>query len=296
MKRISGLFVLVILSGMLAGCIETTMLVRVNKDGSGTVEETVKMNKRILEQLEEMKAGFTMGGEEGEMEGSTGEDGVDIDMFTEKEVAEKAERMGKGVRLSSYDEISTATHEGYTAHFAFDDINTLRVNQNPESSVPDMSGGEEKESQEEYMLFAFTPGSPARLVITTPTGKDDETDEEMEEEMDGDENGEGDDSGDGEDSEDAAGAIEMMKAFFRGMHLVVAVEVDGDIEETNASFVEGSRMTLIDFEFDMLLDNVEALKNFEAAEDMSLTEAKDIMKEIPGIKFDVEEKIYVTFD
>jgi hypothetical protein len=281
---------------MLAGCIETNMLVRVKQDGSGTVEETVKMNKQIIEQLEKMKAGFTMAGEEAEVEGRTGEEGVDFDMFTEEEVAGQAERMGKGVRMLSYEEISTDTQQGYTAIFAFDDVNQLRVNQNPESAMPDMSGeeGGEAESKEEFVLFAFTPGSPARLEITTPTGQDDEEGEDDVDEMET--GADADQDGEGSDGENSMDGIEMMKQFFRGMRLTVAVEVDGTIDETNATYVDGSRVTLIDFAFDTLLDNPEALKKFEAAGELGPAEAKTMMQGIPGIRFDVEEKIHVSFD
>ena len=41
MKQVLKFSVLAILAVILIGCIETTTLIRLNRDGSGTIEETV---------------------------------------------------------------------------------------------------------------------------------------------------------------------------------------------------------------------------------------------------------------
>jgi hypothetical protein len=46
---------------MLAGCFQTSTVVRVNPDGSGTVEETMLLSKKMVAQMIEMVKGFAGG-------------------------------------------------------------------------------------------------------------------------------------------------------------------------------------------------------------------------------------------
>ena len=47
----------------------------------------------------------------------------------------------------------------------------------------------------------------------------------------------------------------MMKPFLSEMSFSVAVKVDGSISNTNASFVDGNTITVMDFDMGKILDN-----------------------------------------
>ena len=286
MKRLSILTLFSLLAVLVTGCIETDVVVHVSSDGSGKVVEIVTMSKMAMAMMSEMsgslKSSFEGEGEEG-AEADAMETAVDasLEFFTEEKVRAQAKDMGPGVRLLSYEPIDSNGKAGYRAVFAFDDINTLKVNQNPGSSLPETPGDEE-EAPAENVMFSFTPGSPARLVVTLP--QDESETEEAEEES------EEEDSGN-----DLAG-FEQMKEMFRGMRMAIAIEVDGSIKETNATYVDGSKVTLVDFDFDKIIDNPEAMEKLAATEEMSPTAAKDVLHAIPGVKFDIAEQITIVFD
>ncbi len=288
MKRNFGILAVLGLALLFGGCIETNTLIRVNKDGSGTVSETVKMNRMVYGMISgmagSMKEAFNAEGEEG---AEADEPPKDEPPFSEEKAREQAEKMGAGVELRSYEDIKDNASIGYVAEYSFDNINELRVNQNPGAAMPSMDGeseGEEGED-EEFVLFSFTPGSPARLEITPPQG---EEEEEVEVETEG--------SEEEQAAEEGMGGFEQMKELFRGMRMRIALAFEGSIEETNASYVDGNTVTLIDMDFDTILDNPDALKQLEASEKMSPAEAKEVLHGIPGIKFDTAEHIVVTFD
>lgn len=285
MKRFVTVIFAALLGVLTTGCIETQMLVTVDNDGSGTVEERVVMNKMMVGMMKGMAQ--SMGGEEGEKK----ENGA---MFTREDVEDQAAKMGEGVKLQSFEEIDDASGTGYVAVFSFEDINSLRVKQDPGESMPTMSGEEDEsagamEDPDEFIYFAFEPGTPATLVITPP--KDDEpAEEEMEQEMEMEQDSEG------EDQQMQMGGLEQMAQFMRGMRISLAVQVDGKIVETNAQYVDGSKVTIMDIEFDKLIDNPEKLKELEAAEGKGPAAVQELLKDVPGMKIDIANNIRIVFN
>lgn len=287
MRRLYTMVFAVLLGALTTGCIETHMLITVEKDGSGTVQERVVMNNMVVGMMQGMAK--SMGGEDVETEGTD-------ELFSREKVLKQAAEMGEGVELVSYEEVEEAGGTGYVAVFSYEDINTLRVKQDPGESMPTMPGeAEEEESMEEdengHIFFAFEPGSPARLTITPPEmDEEDEEEEEMEIEVEVEE-----EEGDAENQMELGG-MEQMAQFMRGMHVSMAVHVRGNILKTNAQFVEGSKITIMDIDFDKLIDDPEKLKELEAAEDKGPAAVQNILKDIPGMKIDVGEDIFVTFE
>ncbi|MBN1447854.1 MAG: hypothetical protein JXA28_07970 [Bacteroidetes bacterium] len=288
MRRIQAMSAAILLSILTTGCIETHMLVTVDNDGSGTVNERVVMNKMIIGMFSGMMQ--SMGDEEGDVP----EQGEETEFFSREKVLTQMEKMGSGVELESYEEIEDEKGIGYLAVFRFDDINTLRLKQDPGESMPSMPGEEEtvvEEDEDEYILFSFEAGSPARLVITPP--KEDENEEEPEVDMTGEEDAEDTSSDEGGMQ---MGGFEQMAEFMRGMHVSFALEVEGRIIETNAQFVEGPRITVMDIDFDKLIDDPEKLRALEAAENKGPAAAQELLKDIPGIKVDLANELVVTFE
>jgi hypothetical protein len=288
MKRI--IVSLILVAGVfLTGCIETQLLVTVRKDGSGTIRETIRMKKAMGEMFAAMATDMKTGMEESGFEVDESETppaSTGFDMFSEEKIIKDANRMG-GVRYESHEMIDTDEHAGYVAVYAFDDVNAVRVDQDPAASLPDMPGTEQVDEQnEERVTFRFTPGNPAQLVIVSPSQEEGDA-EGFEEDTEpaGEDDGEGDDDG----------SMEQMKEFFRDMRLLIQVAVEGGITGTNATFVEGSTITMMDIDFNVLIDDPELLKQLQKVETMGPAAGKELMKNIPGLRVETEEEISVSF-
>ncbi|MBE0646109.1 MAG: hypothetical protein IH600_18650 [Bacteroidetes bacterium] len=288
----SRIFVLIVIAAAftLGGCIESQVLVSVKKDGSGTIRELVKMNRHALEPFKEMAE---------QMQASADESGAEVEQSTElmepfkdEEIREQAAKLGAGVRYVSHERIDDDQFIGYTAVFEFDDITTVTVDQNPGASVPNLGGeeGEGTSDEGEKVMFSFTRGNPATLVIRTPSGTPGES-------ADGTETGELEDGQPGSDADQEGGdeLFEQMREFLRDMKIVVQVAVDGSITETNAAYVDGSTVTIMDIDFNRLIDDPEMLKQLQKTESMDPKAAKELLKSIPGLRVETEEAVTVKF-
>jgi hypothetical protein len=261
--------VLLVLTLALMGCFESIVLLRVNKDGSGTIEETVVISDAFMELMK------SFGGEE---EGEEEEE----DLIDEQELTDKAASMGEGVRYVSAEPVKTERGSGYRAIYSFSDINDVRINQNPGENVsPPPVGGEEEDPVEEWLRFNFSGGRTPTLEIIYPQ------DLEMEQE---------EESAEGEvDMESNPDMMDMMRELYQDMHIRIAVEVDGQVTETNANYVDGSTVTLMDIDFAKILEDEEKFKELMNANPETVEEMKELVKDNPGIKVEIEEKIRIRF-
>jgi hypothetical protein len=266
---------------LFAGCIETEIIVILRPDGSGKVVEKILIRKDVKRQLYTMVESLTPG-----MKPDSGAGpGDSSSFFNESGLREKASAMGEGVEFVSVEPFETGEAEGYRALYSFKNIGTLRINQNPGESVPlnsHVDGG----AVREFVTFEFSPGPPAVLTVSTPsvepahaadssgvrgTPQEDKLDEAEKE------------------------ALEQAKQMFEGFRLAVMLQIEGKILRTNASFVKGNRITLLDMDFGKLLKSPDRLARFAQVNPRTIEEAKEIVKDVPGIKIDLNEKIEVTF-
>jgi hypothetical protein len=258
------LLLLALLALILVGCMEVETLVKVNPDGSGQVEERFLMGS----QLSAMAAGL----------GSTGEGSS---AFNKRELSQRASEMGKGVELASAEAIQEGGRQGYLAVFAFDDINELRINQNPSDKAA--APGMEQQTVEEFITFQFTPGDPAELKIISPEP------EFTPEEDAADKGGMG-----GMGDADPA-MLGMMKEMFKDMRIAMAIEVNGEIQKTNAAYQQGNRLTLMELDFGKLVGDMENFKALAQANPQSVAEAQELTKGMEGIKVQLEPELLVRF-
>ena len=276
----------------LVGCIQVDTVVKLKPDGSGTIEETVLMSKEFVKQMEMMvtQMAAELGAEEKEGETAKG-----FDMFNEDELKEKASALGEGVTYVSGKKVVTGEAEGFHATYAFTDINKLKLNQNPSDKAPSEAGGPApgaKGEKKELIMFQFTKGPPATLIVKMPSQKPADkpavtekpaVSEEPEPEED-----------EGMEEQDAA-AAEMMKQMFKGMKIAIAIEVEGSIVETNATHREGSRVTLMEIDFGKLIADVEKFEKFAERQPETIEEVKSLMKDLPGIKVELNEQVMIKF-
>ncbi len=253
----------------LTGCINSTTLIKVNADGSGTVEQTTLMNLAAIKGM--------MPGAEKQMGGA---------VVNKADLERTAARMGKGVRLVSAEPAKGANgFEGSKAIFAFDDINQVQVSQGPS-----MSG-----SSNGRMASEPTANDPVRFSLTRSGGTSTLTIAFVDKPATGVSVQTGDKPGDMPDLTNPM-MMGMLKSMFAGFKLQIGLEVAGSIVKTNAEYVDGSRLTLLEMDMDSLLADEAKLKALQGqiGAEPSLSAIKPYLKDIKGIKID-GPTINVTF-
>jgi len=271
MKSLRLLFIAAFSVVCLSGCLQIEKIVKLKPDGSGTIEETLTMSKETAARLKEMAASF--GKPAGGKKGAAADSGL----LNEKKLREEADTMGAGVKFVSAKKIDTDKLQGFTAVFSFADINKLKLDQNPGSALSTVGGakGGPGQSKNEPLLFHFTKGSPAELDITMPESKMPPKPQ----------------------SDDAqAMAMQAMQQIFKDMKITIAFEFQGSITETNAEYREGSRVTLMEMDFNKLLANPEKFKDLAKGNPQSLQESKGLLKGLPGVKIETAPEITVKFE
>ena len=103
----------------LAGCLQSTALIKVNADGSGTLENQTMMTSAALAQIRQLAGLFG------------GTDAKPVDPFSEQQMRDLAASFGDGVTLISTRPLKTAGAEGREAVYGFRDITKLRVSEAP---------------------------------------------------------------------------------------------------------------------------------------------------------------------
>jgi hypothetical protein len=275
MKHIKILLLTAALSLALlsTGCIEISTLVTVNKDGSGTLEETVMLSSEIIEMITELQKSFAEDTAETEP----------FQFYNEEDLKTQTANFGEEVRYISSQKINRDEKEGYVVMYEFRDLNKLKINQNPNSRVKLESFEDEPEVEEEFLTFGFMQGDPAEVRVQMPV-----------------ENNIKADTGSAvvEDTtiSDTTALNEQLAKIFKDLKISMAIKVDGKITDTNADYVDGSEITLLQIDFNELLSNAEKFRKFRTTNPQTFEEVKEILKGIPGIKIDTKESVFVRFE
>jgi hypothetical protein len=259
-----------------SGCIQSSTLIKLKPDGSGTIEQTTTMNADAVAQLSALAAMS----DDKNKDKNPGAKGSLDDLFSDAEARRAVSKMGEGVTFVSSQKIDTPERKGMKAIYAFTDIRKLRVN---EMSMPGAaeSGASGAAPQDPPMTFAFKqlPGGNGVLTILQPgidkamtsaQGKADTT----------------------VDPKMAAQGLDMAKAFMKGLKVDVAVQVPR-LVKTNSSYVEGGTVTLLSMDFDKVLADPAALERLNKAK--SLADSKSLLKDVKGIKVNLEPQLTIEF-
>ncbi|HEY6837461.1 MAG TPA: hypothetical protein VI389_01830 [Geobacteraceae bacterium] len=282
MKRILRLFGLGTLLATLSGCFQVSTVVRVNQDGSGTIEERMLVSKKLVAQLNEFMHAFA---EEGT------EPPKPMELFEPEKLRQAAKGMGEEVSFTGAKKLDTDEFEGYAAEYAFADINRLRLNQKSSPPLPSAK----TEDKSPALMFSFTKGTkgnPATLVVrqqdaqaaspapnTAPPATASSPEQAAK-----------------PGATPADPQIKALEDMFNGLRISMAVEVNGTITKTNATYHDASRVTVIDLDWERLSGASDKLAGLGASGgDISVAEARKILKDIPGIKVDLNDELRVEF-
>ena len=245
----------------LTACLNSTTIVKVKPDGSGTVEQTMLVNTGALKAIAP--------GAEKQVGGGGQVNKADLEAT--------AARMGKGVRLVSAEPMKDANgFEGTKAIYAFDDINQIQISQDPNMSGGTSNRLSTEPTADDPVKFKLTRGAGTSTLSINFVDKPSGTREVN--------------PAGGGDKPDLSNpmVMNMIKTMFQGFKVNIAMEVEGKIVKTNAEYVNGSRITLLEMDLAALLADEGKFKALQEklGPDASLSTLKPYLKDIKGIKID----------
>jgi hypothetical protein len=261
MPRTSLAFVCVLALAS-AGCLRSTTAIDLRPDGSGTIVQETALSAQALAMIKGFGAGNQTGG------------GAPPGIFGEEQARKTAESMG--VTFVSGEPFKSNELEGYRARFAFDDIAKVRVNM--EESAAGMSGG--GNSKQPPFRFTLDRGATSSL-LTIQLPEQTPGSPKLLPDLPG--------AGANSDKAQAAQAMAMMKMMMKGLFVDVSLNVNGRILKSNAPYVEGSRVTLMQIDFDKMLADETALEKLQAATDLKA------ISSVPGLKIVSTPKVTIEF-
>ncbi len=228
MKRIMGGGVLLLAALLAAGCVESTTLIDLERDGSGTITVREFFSPQVTQGMAGMAA---MGG--------LAEDEAPKDFIGDL-IKQRTTQLGEGVTLAGEERLTNERGwQGYRARFAFEDVRRLRI-------APGSMDAEGAPDEDETLRITFEPGTPARLAVRFPDAPPDE---------------------EGEEAPEAPEAMDemmmqMMRPMLQGMRIAALIRFPNAIEETNSRYVSEDRrtVTLMDVAMEQVLANPEAFR------------------------------------
>lgn len=264
MKNTIAFGILLVL--LLPGCFTSRTIVWVATDGTGTVEQTVVYGNQK----------FSLS-----MDSTTND--VNSRDSKKPDFDEMASDMGPGVRFVSEEEITKENGHGYKALFRFDDISKLKLSMWPSEKSKSDSGSfsiSAPVNKDDKVTFEFAPGSPATLILTMPPPKEQKKEGEKKKKQ---------------SKEEQQMSLMAMKMFLEGLKIYTAIEVQGTIVESDATFKSSYSVVLADIDFDKLMSDEKGFNKLTQAETASVEEQKKIMKKVPGIKVELNPRVTIKF-
>lgn len=272
MKWFLKIFAVAALGIFLNGCIEMHTSITVKKDGSGFVEENIFIGKEIIKMFTEFASAFA----------DSTQPQQEFNLFEEDKIKAKTSELGEGVEFVSMKTIKTDEKEGYTALYKFKDINKIKVNQDPSNEMPMAEPNENADPASELVHFKFIKGKPNKIIFSLPDEKKkDEAAKEDTTTM---------------TVEPDTADFENMVKFMKDMKAKVEIKIDGTIVNTNATHVDGNTVTLFDIDFGQLISDKEKLEQFKKFNPDSFEEVKKLVKDIPGIRVELNKEVFIEFE
>lgn len=257
---------------LVCGCLDVSQEIHVNKDGSGRIIERVMMSKSALKQLNAFFSSFPSDKKSKPEK---------IDIYDKKKLIADAQNYGPDVEYVKSRKLSGKTKEGYEVEYSFKDINTLRINQNPGDKGPKKSDSKANR-KEENVTFHFEKGSPALLTVNFQ-GQAKPSKEEKR-------------KAGKANKEDEKKAIDQMREILKDFYIGITVQPEGEIVETNATYREGNKITLLEMDFNKLLSDEKQLEIFAEKDPDSVEEAKALLRKLPGFKVEPNKKVTIKFE
>jgi len=252
----------------LTSCFQSESTIHLNKDGSGTIAQEIRLGAQVLA----MMSGF--GG---------GEEVADpvARLLSEEKAKADAAKLGEGVTFEKAEPVNVDGSKGARITYRFTDINKLKLSMN--DSMEKMSADAEgpapdQAAKEKPVTFAYADG---KLTIKMPEAEKKETlpAGEVAEKV--------------EEVNDPA-ADEMMKQMLGDMKMSMCIVIEPGIAETNATHRNENTITLMEMNMKKLVENPDQMKKLTSIDQEDPAAAMEALKGIEGIKFEIKPEITVT--
>lgn len=253
-----------ILMPLLAGltssaCLDAVTTVKVNPDGSGTIVARMLYTREGQQRLQDL--GPLLGGGAGM-----------VPRLTETDAKDAAGRFGPGVTFVSATPINGPQGEGIEATYAFKDVNQLGLG----ASATQLPMGDPSMGAAGPPIKFSLTSDPSVLRIQTPP-PDFSAASVLQPDP---------------QSQPDANLMSLVRNLLKGAHVAVGVEPPGAIVKTNAPYVDGSRVVLLDVQFDQLFSETGFAR---LAGLKSLDDLRAFVKETPGLRITLEPEVSVEF-
>ncbi len=260
---------------LFSGCMSVETTVELNRDGSGRIIEKIGLGMAMANLATQM-SGEAGGGESAAQAPSP---------FSGEQLENTAKDFGEGVKFVSMSESEDANMKYYEAVYSFEDINKVGIDQN-QGNRASMAGGRGESGGKEPVRFKFSRNDDdSTLEIMLPETKD-----EVFAESSPTPQGSQPDMNMGE-----AGG-QMMKMMLKGMRFAVKINFNGEIVETDATNVDGNTVTLLEMDFEKIIDDAEKLQELNTKQPSGIKELQEILGGIEGLKFETREKVTIRFE
>jgi hypothetical protein len=261
--RFLRLAAVVALAASGAACFQMTTTVKVNGDGSGTIDHTLLVTKAALAQLRNFGA---LGGGRGR--------GQQIDLTSEDQARAMADSLGPGVAYVSSEPIDTPLGEGRHALYAFRDVSQVRISQQPRTDGLPMRV--DAGSGDITCALTHEPGGNAVLHINLP-------------EINLPTNFGGGAAG----SSGLTQQLALVRSMLAGARISIGVEPAGPLVKSSSPYVDGSHVTLLEVNLDQVLGNEALLTRLQAAK--TPDEVKAALTDVPGLKIALDREVTIEF-
>ena len=270
----------------LTGCLQSATTILVNKDGSAQIIDTMLYSPQFINMMESMS---NMGNSDAEKA-----DAEPYVPYSDSSIAVDAADFGTGVTLDHWDEVQLGSNSGYVAYYKVKNISTLSINKDRgtakiKDDKKDEAGETDVEAEPKPTVrLSINNGV---LTIHNPIDISDSNEEvetdEVEVEV--------------ESDDDQRKALEMMAGFMQGLRFSVRVQTSSPIKETNATYADGSTITMISMDFDKIIEiweeDIDAYKNFDRVKEKNIANFKALLAAYPtdAMMIEFEELITVKF-
>ena len=244
-----------------SGCFQMTSVMKLKGDGSGTIDHRMLFTRQALAQLKQFAA---LGGGGGQ----------GLDPTSEQQARDMAAALGPGVTYVSSETISTPVGEGRDALYAFADVSQLRVATQPAApgGAAIQAGG--LSTAAETLTFSFSREANGNAVLQINVPEPSLVNALS-------------------SSTAAPQQMAMIKSLLAGARVLLAVEPDGSLVETNSGYVDGPRVTLLEVDLDQVLRDEALVARLQAA--TTPEQLRAAIKDVPGLKLTLEREIRVEF-
>jgi len=246
----------------LAGCLQEEKILKLNADGSGTIEERVVRSKEMAAFYQQMSA---------QSQGVISTP----DIFNESRFKAAATEIGHGVTFVSAKNLKGEKGDGFAVVYAFSDINKVKLDPNPGDLMSADSSAKIGQDKE-FITFRFTKGKPSELHVSLPSADKKSKDIDLSKQADDQ-------------------LIQALREGMKDMRSSLRIEVAGAIRETNAEYHGNSWVTLSEMDMKKITANPERFKALIKAGPLSPRSTKAMLPGVDGVEIEIAPEVTIKF-